>query len=657
MVRLENISLSFGSRNLFKNINLTIGSNDRIGLVGVNGSGKTTLFKIICNIISPDSGRIILSRHTTSGYLPQEGLDLEGTTLFETVYNSAGDVTQIAKEISEIESEIQNYSDKDSEEYLDLIQQLSELQGRFDLLDGYKLEGKVVKVLKGLGFSEPDFDRSVKEFSEGFKMRIALAKLLIFNPSLLLLDEPTNHLDFDSLLWLEEYLKDYNGSYVIVSHEKKFLNNLVKKIYELSNGKINEYSGNYDYYEKERTIRREQLRSQLKNRQKFIKQQERFIERFRYKATKASSVQSRIKMLQKLEPINIDEEEKQINFNFPPALNSGKVILEVNNLWKSYDGENYILKEINLSISRGEKIAVLGYNGAGKSTLARIIAGKESYQKGRIEYGHNVVLQYYSQNQSEELDPEENVLETLRKASEGMNETMLRNVLGGFLFSDDDVLKSVKVLSGGEKSRLALAKILVTKSNFLILDEPTNHLDIKSKSVLKQAIKNYEGAALIVSHDRDFLKELTDKIIEVKDCRIKTYLYDIDEYSLVKREEILLKMPKKQKPEFVKKKVNENSIYLKGLEIKARKKEITKKINKLNKQLISLEEKILSLESRKKEIEILLSNEHIYKDVEHLIEIKKEFQMINKKLEKLNAEWSDNVEEIENLNKHLLKIK
>lgn len=657
MVKLENISVSFAARDLLKNINISIGSKDRVGLIGVNGSGKTTLLKIINGSIIPDTGKVIFSKHTTVGYLPQEGLELLGTTLFETVYNAAGNVSEIKKEIEEIEREINQIKEKDSEEYLDLIQQYSELQDRFNLLDGYKLEGKINKILKGLGFNESEYEKPIDKFSEGFKMRIALAKLLIFNPSLLLLDEPTNHLDFDSLLWLEEYLKDYNGSFVIISHEKNFLNNLVYKIYELSGGNITIYSGNYNYYEKEKKLRIQQKENEIKNRVKYLKQQERFIERFRYKATKASAVQSRLKMIEKLQPISIEAEEEQIKFNFPPALNSGKLILEVNDLWKSYDGENYILKNVNFSISRGEKIAILGVNGAGKSTLARIITGQENYQKGRISYGHNVFLQYYSQNQSQDLNPDLTVLETIQRVAENLPETVLRTILGSFLFSDDDVFKYVGVLSGGEKSRLALAKMLVTKSNFLILDEPTNHLDIKSKEVLKYALKLYEGSALIVSHDRDFLSGLTSKIIEVKNGGIKLFFYNIDEYSSMKKDEIIMQITEKSSTKSNEKPIKTESIYLKGLEIKARKKEISKKINQTKKHISFIEDKIISLEDRKKDIENLMADEKIYKNVEKVIELKKEYSDITAELNRLNLEWNQSVEEIDNLNKQLSLIK
>ncbi|MCX7833505.1 MAG: ABC-F family ATP-binding cassette domain-containing protein [Ignavibacteria bacterium] len=657
MVKLENISISFGARDLFKDISISIGIKDKIGLIGVNGSGKSTLFKIISKNLIPDKGKVILSKHTTVGYLPQDGLEVSGTTLYDSVYNSAGNISEIEKEINEIENEIRNFKQKDSEEYLDLLQQYSELQDRFNLLEGYKLEGKIIKILKGLGFKESEFDKSISELSEGFKMRVALAKLLIFNPSLLLLDEPTNHLDFDSLIWLEEYLKEYNGSYIIISHERNFLNNLVKKVFELSNGNINEYSGNYDFYEKQKILRIQQQENEMKNRLRYIKQQERFIERFRYKATKASAVQSRIKLLQKLQPIEKELDEKQIDFNFPPAIKSGKVILDVINLCKTYDGENYILENINFSIARGEKVAVLGANGAGKSTLVRIIAGKENYQKGDINFGYNVVMQYYSQNQLEELDTELTVLETLQKVADNIPESSLRNILGSFLFTDDDVFKYVRVLSGGEKSRLSLAKMLVSKSNFLILDEPTNHLDIRSKSVLKNALLKYEGAALIVSHDRDFLSGLTEKILEVKDKGIRMYLYNIDEYSLIKREEILSQITQNHTEESSKRQTKNDSLYLKGLEIKARKKEISKKINQIKKVITLIENEIISLECRKKEIESLMTDDNIYKKVSRLIELKKEYSEIIDKLDALNSNWNKSVDELENLNKQLLLIK
>jgi ATP-binding cassette subfamily F protein 3 len=652
MISLENISVNFGTRYLFDNVNFMIGAKDRIGLVGVNGSGKTTLMKIICRMFTPDSGNVVYSRHTTAGYLPQEGIEYSGNTLFEEVYSSAGNIIEIQKEIQDIEKEIQDFADKYSEEYLDQLQNLSELQERFSLLDGYKLRGKIEKILFGLGFTESDFNRMTNEFSGGWQMRIALSKLLLNNPSVLLLDEPTNHLDFDSLIWLEDYLKTYNGSYLIISHDKDFLNNLTEKIIEISLGNVTIFSGNYNKYLGEKELRRRQTESQFRNQQKYLKQQERFIERFRYKATKAAAVQSRIKQLEKIERIELEDDESYVNFRFPPALHSGKIAVEISGLVKSYDGINNVLENVNLSVARGEKIALVGVNGAGKSTLARIIAGKEPYNKGSVLYGHQVVTRYFAQNQAEELNEERTVLETLEEVASGQTQNELRSILGGFLFRGDDVFKSVGVLSGGEKSRLALAKMLLENSNFLIMDEPTNHLDIRSKAILKRAISEYKGAVIVVSHDREFLDGVIDTILEISNKNYRTFRGTISEYSKIRQNEIIKKesvndeAPEKEKI----------SPYLKGLEIKNRKKEINKKITAVKRKISDIEKKLGESEIRKAELENSMAGENFYKDIENAKKISEEYDMIRKSTKELNKLWDTETDKLNKLLEELSLI-
>ena len=648
MISLENISVNFGTRYLFDGVNFMIGAKDRTGLVGVNGSGKTTLMKIICRMFTPDSGNIIYSRHTTAGYLPQEGIEYSGNTLYDEVYSSAGNIVEIQNEIEDIEKEIQNYGDKESEEYLDQLQNLSELRERFSLLDGYKLTGKIEKILYGLGFTENDLQRETNEFSGGWQMRIALAKLLLNNPSVLLLDEPTNHLDFDSLIWLENYLKSYNGSYLIISHDKDFLNNLTEKIIEISRGNVNIYSGNYDKYYEEKSLRKLQTENQYKNQQRYLKQQEKFIERFRYKATKASAVQSRVKQLEKIEKIEIEDEESFVNFRFPPALHSGKVVVDVSELTKSYDGKVNVLENVNLSIGRGEKIALVGINGAGKSTLARIIADKEPFDRGKVIYGHQVVTRYFAQNQAEELNENRTILETLEDTASGQTQNELRSILGGFLFSGEDVFKSVGVLSGGEKSRLALAKMLLQNSNFLILDEPTNHLDMRSKEVLKKALRDYKGAVLIVSHDREFLDGVIDKILEIKNKNFRTFRGTIFEYAKIKQSEIL-KSETEENNTVKEENTEKKSPYLKGLEIKNRKKEINKKITPVKRKISGIEEELKKLDERKNEIENLMSGENFYKDVEGAKKISGEYDYIGKRAKELNKQWDIETDMLNNL--------
>lgn len=655
MITLEKLSLHFGARALLDDVSLQIGAKDKTGLVGNNGTGKSTLLKIIASEYHPDSGRIHLSRHTTIGYLPQEQMNVSDRELYDEVYYSSESLTSIQEELEATEKEIQTYEIKDSEEYLDLIQNYSELQLRFELLDGFKLKAKTEKILYGLGFREKDFTKPVNEFSVGWQMRAALAKLLLNNPGMLLLDEPTNHLDIDSLLWLENYLKSYNGSFIIVSHDRKFLNNLTNRTLEISNGKIESYSGNYDFYVKEKEERKKLLESRYNNQQKYLKEQEKFIERFRYKATKARAVQSRIKMVGKLELIEPEDEEDNIGFSFPPAEHSGKVTLQIKNLKKSYDGETNVFENLNLEVSRGDKIAVLGMNGAGKSTLMRIIAGKENYNSGKIEYGFNVIIKYFAQEQSSAMDTDKTVLETMEEVSSDETQSRLRTLLGGFLFRGDDVFKRVEVLSGGEKSRLALARMLLEKSNFLILDEPTNHLDMKSKDVLAQALRKYEGTIMIVSHDREFLSGIVNKIIEAKDGGIKTYLCSIQEFSEMKEKEIL-----NSEKQYIDVKQGEKEIsgnYARGLEIKKRKKEIMKMITAQKKSISSAEQTLMKLEKEKSELETVMSDENFYKKGKEAVDIKINYDRILNQIEKTSIEWNENIEKLNEYENQLTLIK
>lgn len=647
MIILENISVAFGARDLFRDVNIRFGAKEKVALVGSNGTGKSTLMKIVAGLYQSDKGKIIFSRHTTVGYLPQEGIKLSGNTLYDEVYQSAHKLNEIQNEIDEVEIEIKNYKNKESDDFLDLLQQYSELQDEFELLEGFKLNSKVEKILKGLGFNEEDFNRYIEEFSGGWQMRIALAKLLLQNPSALLLDEPTNHLDFDSLIWIENYLRNYNGTYIIVSHDRNFLNNLTERTIELSQGEVTEYSGNYDFYVKEKNLRKEILENKFKNQQKYLKQQEKFIQRFRYKATKAAAVQSRIKQLDKIDFIEPEGGEEIVDFKFPPATHSGKVTIELTDLYKSYDGIKDVLSGVNLLIQRGEKIALLGANGAGKSTLSRIIAGMEKYNKGKVELGYNVQIKFFAQNQAEELDQEKTVIEVMQESSSGESYGNLRSILGGFLFHGDDVEKKVGVLSGGEKSRLALAKMLIEPSNFLILDEPTNHLDMKSKDVLMNAIKKYSGTVLIVSHDREFLDATANKIIEVKNKNIKSYNISASEFAKIKESELEDIPVKNTNKEFNSEK--KLTPYMKGIEIKKRKKELTKEITPIKKNIINIESELEKNEIIKKEIEKNMSSEDFYKEGNKTIEIKMEYNSILKRIEELTMLWDRETEKLNKL--------
>lgn len=653
MISLSNISIAFGSRTLFDNVSFRIAGKDRISFVGSNGAGKSTLLKIIAGLQQQDSGVVAVSKHTTVGCLPQEVTFLEGKTLYEEVRSAADDLNKVSDELSETESELKNFNDLNSEEYFDLLNEYSELQERFLLLDGHRLKSKIEKILIGLGFESEDFDRFTDEFSGGWQMRITLAKLLLKNPSVLLLDEPTNHLDFESLIWVENYLQNYNGAVILVSHDKNFLDNITKKTYEISLGKVTEYGGNYSFYAVEKEKRREMLENRFDNQQKYLKQQERFIERFRYKATKARAVQSRIKMIEKLDLIEIEDEETTVHFHFPPATHSGKITVELNDICKSYDGKNYVFENLNMIISRGEKIALVGNNGAGKSTLTRIIAGLESVNNGIVKYGHLVELKFFAQNQAEELSTDKTVLEVMEETSTAVTAKDLRTILGSFLFKGDDVFKNVKVLSGGEKSRLALAKMLIEPSNFLILDEPTNHLDMISKEVLKNALKQYKGSVVVVSHDREFIDGFVSKIVEVKNRNIKTFFGNSFEYVKVKEKEL------SERNIFGKEKqINEEPVpdekkspYLLSQEKKKKRWDFLKLINPVKKQITEIEKEIEKNEKRKSELEMIMAEEKFFRDADYVIEINSEYKEIQKMLDKLNFHWEEKVSEMNEIEK------
>ncbi len=655
MISLNNISMRYGAKVLFDEVSLRISGKDRVSLVGSNGAGKSTMLKVIAGHIRPDEGEVAISKHTTVGYLPQEGIQFTGLTLYEEIYSSAGDINKIQDEMRQIEIEMEETEDTATDEFMDLVNEYGELQERFQMLDGFKLKSKIEKILIGLGFFEKDFDRMTGEFSGGWQMRIALAKLLLSNPSILLLDEPTNHLDIESLIWVENYLKSYQGAIVMVSHDRSFLDNITDRTVEISLGNVTEYSGNYSFYIKEKEIRKQLLENQYDNQQSYLRQQEKFIERFRYKATKSRQVQSRIKLLDKMDLVELEDEESSVNFRFPPATHSGKVAIEITNLTKSYDGKINVLEDIDLMISKGEKIVLFGVNGAGKSTLTRIIAGHETYNSGEVKPGHLVERKFYAQNQAEALNPELTVLQTMEQSAFGEVLKNLRTILGSFLFRGDDVFKKVSVLSGGEKSRLALAKMLIEPSNFLILDEPTNHLDMRSKEVLMNALQKYNGTVLIVSHDREFIDGIVDKVIEVKNKKIRTYIGNATDYIRAKDQEAKSLNPKYNKP------VKENkSPVLKSVNgtVKAsdsekKKKEINKQIIPVRSRINELEKQTAKNEKRLKELEELMGKDEFYKGAYNIVEATNEYNSLKDTLKSVYSEWEKETEKLSILEKQL----
>jgi ATP-binding cassette, subfamily F, member 3 len=528
MISASRLSVQFSGEYLFDEISFRIGTHDRIGLVGSNGAGKSTLLKILVGDMTAEQGEVARAKFVSVGYLPQEGMAVAGRTLYAEVETAFGDILEAQARLDELHRQMTT-ADTSSPDFQEMLEVAGELQHRLEASDAFRIKANIEKVLMGLGFDVSDLGRDTAEFSGGWQMRIALAKLLLQQPSLLLLDEPTNHLDLDSLQWLEEYIRGYEGAVVIVSHDRRFLDNMTTSTWELSLASLTQYAGNYTFYLREREQRVEHQLAAYKNQQQQIKQTERFIERFRYKATKARQVQSRIKQLEKLERVEVEDDEEQIHFSFPPAPHSGRVVMQLKGLRKSY-GNLRVFDGLDFEIDRGDRMAFVGVNGAGKSTLSRIIAGVEPFDAGERVPGHLAAVSYFAQHQAEELNPMNDVLRTVEEVAVGDVRKHLRSLLGCFLFSGDDVFKSVRVLSGGEKSRLALAKMLLLPANLLVLDEPTNHLDMRSKLVLQDALAEFDGSYVIVSHDRDFLDPIVTKVVDFRRGRLRVYPGNISDY-------------------------------------------------------------------------------------------------------------------------------
>lgn len=530
MIGLKNLNLRYGEKVIFDNVTLTIGVRDRIGLVGSNGAGKSTLLKLLMGQVEIDRGEVEKPNYVSIGYLPQDGIEARGRTLYKEVETAFEGALDLRAKIDEADEKLVEM-DTSSEEYYELIDTIGGWEHQLEDYEPEKMKSKIERVLMGLGFSMEHMDRDTGEFSGGWQMRIALAKLLLKQPSLLLLDEPTNHLDIIAQHWFESYMQRYEGAIVVISHDKAFLDSVTNRTLHLSLGEINSYSGNYSFYEKESKARLDALRKSKQNQEKEIQRQKDFINRFRSNQKKASMVQSRIKALDKVERIEMPKTEKKMFFRFPEPPPSSQKVIELVNLSKRY-GEIRVFENFDFHIDKGDRIAVVGVNGAGKSTLARVLAGVESFQEGERRVGLNTQIAYFAQQQAEELDPEKTVLEEVEAsaASSELEETNPRAVLGALLFRKDDVFKPTTVLSGGERNRLALAKILMKQANTIILDEPTNHLDIRSKEVLQDAIKEYNGTVILVSHDRDFLDPLVNKVLEVRKDGTRLLTCNVSEY-------------------------------------------------------------------------------------------------------------------------------
>jgi ATP-binding cassette subfamily F protein 3 len=639
----------FSGADLFNNITFMVNPRDRIGLVGKNGAGKSTLLKIFAGLQEPTSGVITIPTDIDVGYLPQQMIHQSGRTVMEETRTAFDRVLGLLHEIERINAEINERTDYESDAYLELIHRLTDLNERYEMLGGASVDADVEKTLTGLGFSPSDFNRQTSELSGGWRMRIELAKILLRRPDVLLLDEPTNHLDIESIQWLENYLKDFPGAVVLVSHDRAFLDNVTLRTVEISLGRIYDYKASYTLYLEQRREFREQQMAAWRNQQKMIQDTEDFIERFRYKATKAVQVQSRIKQLEKVERIEIDEEDlSAIHVRFPAAPRSGTIVVETEGLVKRY-GLKTILNGIDFKIHRGEKIAFAGRNGEGKSTLSKVIMGETPYEAGTLKIGHNVKLGYFAQNQDEIMDENLTVFQTIDQAAVGDIRTKMRDLLGAFLFRGDDIDKKVKVLSGGERSRLAMVKLLLEPYNLLLLDEPTNHLDIRSKDILKQALVKYDGTLIVVSHDRDFLDGLVEKVYEFRDRRMKEHIGGIYEFLQKKKVDSLQELNRKEKPEadkqpaVVREAKDSKESYLE-------KKEWDKQWRKAASQVTEVEERIARIEREMEATGHLLAvPEHL--DPGEIEQMSACYQQLQADLDEAMLQWEQSTAELEKMKK------
>ncbi len=635
MLNIHNLSISFGGETLFDEITFRLGAGDRVGLIGKNGAGKSTMLKILAGEQEPDTGQIAKDKELKIGFLKQDIDFIQGRTVIEEAQQAFVEIKAIEKKIDHINEQLAIRTDYESESYSQLIQDLSELTHQYEIIGGYNYQGETEKVLMGLGFERETFGKVTDTFSGGWRMRIELAKLLLQNNDILLLDEPTNHLDIESIIWLESFLNNYPGCVIIVSHDKMFLDNVTNRTIEISLGKIYDYKKPYSQYLVLREELREQQLASQKNQEKQIEQTEKLIEKFRAKASKASMAQSLIKKLDKIDRIEVDEDDNAVmNVRFPISVQPGKVVIEAENIGKKY-GDLRVLENIDLLIERGSKIAFVGQNGQGKSTLAKIIVGEISHT-GKLKLGHNVQIGYFAQNQAEYLDGEKTVLDTMIDSANEHTRSKVRDMLGSFLFRGDEVSKKVKVLSGGERNRLALCKLLLQPFNVLIMDEPTNHLDIKSKNVLKEALKSFEGTLILVSHDRDFLQNLTSTVYEFKNHRIKEYLGDIDFYLEQRNVENMRAIEKRDKVQKEDSRDNNNSKQAYNDQ---------KKLKSLSNKLSNTEAKIGKLEK-----ELKAKDEEMAANYEKAMEkpnFLENYQKMKKELEQLMKSWEILQEELE----------
>ena len=679
MLQITNLTLQFGNKHLFKEISVRLNRADRVGLVGVNGTGKSTLLKMMVGEIETDFGVITRSKQATIGYLPQE-IDPfpAGRTLYEEARTAFDHLLSLQDELTRI-NEALGHEDPQSPVFADLLEQQGELQQQLDSSDIFHIDGRIEKVLTGLGFSLADREKDCNAFSGGWQMRLMLAKLLLTSPSFLFLDEPTNHLDIESLTWLESFLQNYQGAMVIISHDRAFLDNLTTLTWELSLGRLTVYKGNYTSYVQEKAIRQQVHLASYNNQQAQIQQTMRFVTRFRAKSTKAKQVQSRLKLLGKMERIEVEDSEQAINFRFPPSAPSGRLAILVKGVRKGFDGHE-VLSAIDVEINRGDKVAIIGVNGAGKSTLVKLLAGLHRPDQGEIRLGHNVKLSYFGQHQAKDLDPQYTVLQTMEMVDAEQTTTGIRSLLGAFLFRGDEVEKKVMVLSGGEKSRLALAKMIASPANLLIMDEPTNHLDMMSQEILQQALAQYDGSILVVSHNRFFLDSFVNKVLEIKEGKATMYdgnlSYYLDKVKLealaAKKEALGAVAPVRQAPSPPRgtgkgadkgggmieappppSALGEGGTRLAGKEARQAKarlrEEKNRKLGPLKRSITEMEREIAELETRKAALETALMDPALYSDQSAFADKSIDHKKTADRLERLYPKWESSQVELERL--------
>lgn len=633
MISVNSVTVSFGGYDLFDNVSFLINPKDRIGLAGKNGAGKSTMLKLLAGLQNPSKGEISKPNDFKIGYLPQDMIHQQGRTVFEETETAFEEIQKLEKRLDIVTHELETRTDYESDVYMNLINELTDINTRLEIIGAANKEEEIEKILKGLGFEASDFNRPTSEFSGGWRMRIELAKILLQKPDILLLDEPTNHLDIESIQWLEEFMQTYSGSVMLISHDKQFLDHVTTRTIEISNQKIYDYKTNYSRYLTLRQERREQQENAAKNQQKIIDQTEVLIDKYRAKASKASFAQSLIKKLDRMERVEVDESDNAtMFFKFPPPAHSGKIVLTVEHAGKKY-GDKEIFRDANFILTKGEKIALVGRNGEGKSTMIKMIASQIPYD-GLVQHGHSVMMGYFAQDQAEKLDKNKTVFQTIDELAVGEIRKQVRTLLGSFLFGGDDIDKKVSVLSGGERGRLALCKLLLEPYNFLVLDEPTNHLDIRSKEILKKAIMDYEGTVIIVSHDRDFLDGLVHKMYEFKNGKVNEHLCDINEFMEKLKMNRLNEMNssknpfQKAKAEIPKEKPKENF----------EKEEKEKELKLIRSQITKSEKEIERLENEIKEFDERLADPEKYQSV---INDKAAFSEYERKKKLLESEMSN----------------